>query len=320
MQDANSHAQEVNRRQRPNAFSGFGLYDPVVFGLVFDGPPDQVKDMVVVLSISQGGFEIGFLIGKKATPEMALGRQPQPITLFAKVIAESPDKTQFAFGPLEHIPLGRAVHAVMKDGLEAPQGTDTVLYVVDRYKFVITPTVTIPDRHELDKADVVGLFQCKTGKIKDFVVIDAIHGHDIDFDGAESKALGLPNAVPDPIEKITTRNLLKTLTPEGIHTHIDAANAAISEPFRLFFQQHPVCGQGNFIQLFDAAEPLDEIETTLPNKWFSPGQSHLSDAGLNGKLHKMKHFFVGENVLMRYKIDAFFRHTVNAPEVASVCE
>jgi hypothetical protein len=54
---------------------------------------------------------------------------------------------------------------------------------------------------------MVRLFQGQSGKIQDLIVINALEGHHVDLDGAESEALCLLNTLPDMVKRVSPRNV-----------------------------------------------------------------------------------------------------------------
>jgi hypothetical protein len=85
-------------------------------------------------------------------------------------------------------------------------------------------------------------------------------------------------------------------------------------------QEDPVRGQDDFFQPVHHAELLNERKDSFSHERLPARQPHLPDAISHTKSYDGKHFLIGQDLPVRDEWDAFFRHTIDASQIAAVCD
>ena len=152
--------------------------------------------------LPQQETQVGFLIGKDANPEPALSCHPETVAGRAEMIADGADQADFPFCSGISHPPGRSVQTRAIDGMKRPQAFKTLLNLFRRKEPFFFPVIFRPYGHVFNKTDMKRFFPRKPAERKYFIIIDAPHSHDINFNRFESDFFGPFNALPDPVEII----------------------------------------------------------------------------------------------------------------------
>jgi len=165
---------------------------------------------------------------------------------------------------------------------------------------------------------MVRLFQGEVRKIQYFVVIDPFYRHYIDFDGIESYPLRFVKALPYLSVTVPSGNPEESLRSEGIQTDIDATDTAAPDIGCEILEKDPVGCQGNFSQSFYPAESLEKMDESLSYQGLSAGEPDLPNSLPDTEPDKAEHFFICEDLPVRHEFKPFFRHAIDASQVAAV--
>jgi hypothetical protein len=156
------------------------------------------------------------------------------------------------------------------------------------------------------------------GKIYDLIIVDAPHGHHVQFDGVKTHPLSLFNPFPDPAIVIPPGDPAEPIRIEGIHAHVDPADTAVPEDPSKIFKENSVGRKSDLIDSLEFAQPFNEADESPPDQGFPAREPHFANPLLNAELQQVKHLFISEHLAMGHEGSALFRHAIDAPQVAAV--
>ena len=101
-----------------DAFARLKLTQAMILRFVQDRILDDLQQVLVLFPLTQGSFDVGFLIREKATPHASVRRQTKPIAFLAEMVAQCSDQSDLPKGAFKSISLSRAVEG---SGIYRPQ-------------------------------------------------------------------------------------------------------------------------------------------------------------------------------------------------------
>jgi hypothetical protein len=238
-------------------------------------------------------------VGQQAGAKLAVCRQAQAVAVAAEMLAQGTDESDFSLWARQDDKrlAGPSLESVFH-GNQSPDGGNFFLdfrcqiWSRERVRLLPMGMYSIKRMWKGWSID-------KSAEIENFVVVDAPHGHDIDFDGGKADFMGPLDPGPHLLESVVAGNLGKFFRDQRIQADVDAANAGIV----------------NMRCALDASRtPLVVRETSSSSRCGSTGAAidgPFSDQGLaagdadfanaepNADADQPQNFFVAEDIAWR---------------------
>ncbi|MBA7591802.1 hypothetical protein ES708_33968 [subsurface metagenome] len=140
---------------------------------------DELFQALAVDPAAQRLFKVNLIVAQEAGAQLAVGGQPQSVTVKAKVLAHRGDKADGALSVGESKVFGGPVAHAGQTGLQLAQSINRLFHIAggDELGRFILPV----DRHQLDKAHVPLLVDGLGGEIEHLVVVDPRYHHHVEL-------------------------------------------------------------------------------------------------------------------------------------------
>src|SRR4030081_1189021 len=132
-----------------------GLTDLVAFFLTPDSSRDEVADLDIRRATAKQRLDVVLLDREQAGAQMPLGGQPDPVTDFAKGVADGGDDTDPALAAVAKFETRRGRGLLIRDGIERKLAVYRLDDVAARDHRIHRPDAVGIERHELDAADFI---------------------------------------------------------------------------------------------------------------------------------------------------------------------
>jgi hypothetical protein len=217
--------------------------EAVGMGLFKCGIQEKAGQLAIRSAKPHGPLKIPLLVIQEARSQVAARREAQPVAFVTEMMRDGTDEAYLTGGVFERKAFCRAVLGCPGHRRQSTQSTHPILNHGARYVLQLEVQVVRSERHILNEPDMIGIFKRKSGKVNQFIVVQAFDHHHVDLDGMESHFPRPLDPFQDQLETIDARDLFKSVPPKGVQTDVEPFDAACPQHVQLFLEKNPVRGQ-----------------------------------------------------------------------------
>ena len=173
--------------------------------------------------------------------------------------------------------------------------------------------------HQLDEADLVGIFKGQTGEVQDLVVVEPLDGHDVDLDRRKTGFPDLSDPPKNGPDVPTPRDPGILFRVEGIEADVDPPDPRREEVFGTAVEKDAVRRQADVLQFRDRLQRGDELRDAPADQRLTAGDPDLGDSQPRCNPDDPVDLLIAEDVVVTDSGKPLLGHAVGAPEVAPVC-
>ncbi len=177
---------------------------------------------------------------------------------------------------------------------------------------------TAADGHIFDKADLPRVLQRKSGKVGNFIGIDAKERDHVDLQRCQPGRFRRFDASEDLLQTFAAGDGEKTLGAQGVETDIDAAETGGLQRVGVFSQKEAVGCEDDFRRSRQSGESTDEVNNTPAHQWLPAGDTNLRNTETDGSGGNSKKLFVAENFLVTQRRNPLLGHAIATAQIAAV--
>ena len=171
--------------------------------------------------------------------------------------------------------------------------------------------------HILDEADFDPAFPGIFEQIEDFVVVDPLERHHVDFD-TEAHFLCTLDALEDFTQNVFLCDAGSDGRFERIERDIETLEARFSQFLSCFRKKIAVCRQRQIDVGLVIVDHRHKSIQILSQKRLPPGDTDLLNPFIDSEPDKFEEILETEKILLRNPAEGLFRHTVLATEIATL--
>ena len=184
-------------------------------------------------------------------------------------------------------------------------------------KFSGLQSVPLPMGMNSMKRRSTGMVQGRVHKIVHLTVVDAPHGHHIDFHPHARRQQAVQRGQHRG-QQIPARDPREGLAVKAVQGKVDRAHADPPQQGNMRLQQGAVSGHAQIHVRKTRVQHSQELAAPLAGKRLPAGQAHLADAQGSGNAHHARHFLIAQDLLMGNAALFGVAAAVQAAQIAAV--
>ena len=254
----------------------------------------------------------------EAEQQPSLRSQPNPVALIAEVVAVGRYETYAGLLPGDAVVTGGSTRRLGGGDHFIPLaqvGQNPVAGVVGLGTVVLLDE---PKRHLFDETDVEPFCDGEADQIQHLVMVTVFKDHGVEFDTFKVGRYRCVDAGEGFGYVSITGNGMKPVRLQRVDADIDALHAGAAQCVGIAGQLGAVGGQGQFSELIEPAQLIENLHDIVARQRFTAGYAYLLYAQVYESLTDAYDLFQREQLGARYEAD-ILGHAVDAAQVTAVC-